>query len=250
MHYCVQIAYDGTDFSGWQRQLNAHTIQAEIEDGISKLLQQNITILGCGRTDTGVHAKDYYFNFDCSTSLPSNFLYKLNHLLPISIVVKNMYEVSEGFSTRFDAKERTYEYYIHTQKNPFLNAYSLYVGQRLDIEKMNKAGELLLGRQDFQSFSKAKTEVNNFYCEIHEAYWTENQTSQLVFKITANRFLRNMVRAIVGTLIEVGSGKQNPDYIVSVIEAKNRGAAGKSVAAHALFLTNIEYDKSTWQALG
>jgi tRNA pseudouridine38-40 synthase len=249
LHYCAQIAYDGTDFSGWQRQINAHTIQAEIEDNLSKLLQESITILGCGRTDTGVHAKDYYFNFSAENTLPNNFLFKINHLLPTSIVVKSVYKVAKGFSARFDANGRTYEYHIHMEKDPFQNAYSLFVEKGLDIAKMNEACQYLLGRQDFQSFSKAKTEVNNFFCDITRADWSVETNGQIIFTITANRFLRNMVRAIVGSLLEVGIGKQKPEYIVSVIAAKNRQAAGKSVAAKALFLTTIKYDKSEWQIL-
>jgi len=247
LNYCAEIAYDGTHFSGWQRQINAHTLQEEIENAISKILQEEITVLGCGRTDSGVHARSYFLNFKTNhQELNDQFIYKLNYLLPTTIVFECLWQVQDDFSARFDAESRSYKYYLHQEMNPFLNAYSLFYGRKLNIAAMNKACTFLLGRQDFKSFSKAKTEVNNFFCQISKAHW-EMEGEQLVFTIQANRFLRNMVRAVVGTLLEIGEEKKEPEHVIQVIKDQNRSSAGKSVAAHALFLEEIKYNQSLWQ---
>lgn len=248
MNYCAEIAYNGTDFSGWQRQINAPSIQQEIEQSLSLVLQDTIKIIGCGRTDTGVHARSYFFNFNCDFLVPKNLIFKLNNMLPKSIVFYALWEVNQDFNARFDAIDRTYQYHINSIKNPFLYDLSFYAPQKLDIAAMNEACTYLLGKQDFSSFSKVKTEVNNFYCEISHAAWELNE-NETVFTITANRFLRNMVRAIVVTMMEVGINKYIPKDIKTIIAAKNRNAAGKSVAAHALFLTSIKYDTTQWKKL-
>ena len=246
MNYSAEIAYDGTDYSGWQIQINAHTLQEEVETALSKILQERISIMGCGRTDAGVHARSFYLNFTTEQNLDEAFLYKVNHLLPNAIVFYHIWQVPDGFSSRFDAKSRTYKYYLHQQKNPFLNGFSLFNERNLDIVKMNEACQFLIGKKDFISFSKAKTEVNNFICDIENAHWAiENE--HLVFTIKANRFLRNMVRAVVGTLLDIGEGKQLPEFMIEVINKQSRSAAGKSVAAHGLFLEIVDYTKEEWQ---
>lgn len=245
MNYCFQIAYKGTAYSGWQRQKNAFTIQEEIENALSTILQEKVTILGCGRTDTGVHALDYYFNCKVNHELSFSILHKLNHLCSSDIGFKNLWQVPDDFSARFDALERSYIYRINTKKNPLNQDFSLWHSLNLDIKEMNKASEKLLGRQDFECFSKAKTEVNNFFCNITHAQFTQND-DEIVFTITANRFLRNMVRAIVGSLLDIGTGKNNAENIKTIIASKKRNMAGRSVAAKALFLSEIKYDKTQW----
>lgn len=247
MNYCVRIAYDGTNYSGWQRQTNAITVQQVIEEALNKLIQEAIQIIGCGRTDTGVHAMSYYFNFKTQKDLPENILFKLNAMCPHAIAFYDIWEVPRDFHTRFEAKERSYQYFIHTKKDPFSHAYSLLFTHELDIERMNKACQLLIGKQDFTSFAKTHTEVNNFFCTVSKAHWHVNEGKQLVFEVTANRFLRNMVRAMVGTLLEVGMGRQDISFITDVINAKDRSAAGQSMPGHALYLSKITYDQSLWQ---
>lgn len=248
MKYCFQISYNGASYCGWQRQKNAHTVQEEIENAISKILKEEIKINGCGRTDTGVHARNYYFDIKTEEPLTREVLHKLNGLCPKDIFFKNIWSVKDDFSTRFDASSRTYTYHISEHKNPFKEAFQLWYKPALDISLMNEACKHLMGKQDFECFSKAKTEVNNFYCTITHAEFVRND-DEIIFTITANRFLRNMVRAIVGTLMDIGIKKNPPEYIIEVIKSKSRSVAGRSVAAKALFLDKIEYDKSTWQSL-
>ncbi|MCC5923220.1 MAG: tRNA pseudouridine(38-40) synthase TruA [Crocinitomicaceae bacterium] len=243
--YFFCIAYDGTDFFGWQRQEDVLTVQEAIEQAISKLFgQKHFPITGCGRTDTGVHASYFIFHAD----LPSNqyaedqLKYKLNLILPKSIAIYSIQKVSPGLHARFDAKSRTYHYFIHTKKDPFLNGYSLYHPQQLDVAAMQEASLLLLGRQDFTSFSKLHTDVKHNYCEVYNAEWKQIAHHRLQFEISANRFLRNMVRATVGTLLLVGEKKMDPKDVKQILANKNRGTAGKSVAAHGLFLANVTYD--------
>lgn len=241
MRYLLQLAYKGTRYHGWQKQHNAITVQSVLEEKLSLILGENIETLGCGRTDTGVHAKDFYAHFDTTKTVDANrAVYKLNQLLPDDIVAIELYEVAEHFNARFDATSRTYEYWITQRPNPFLVDQAWYQYGILDIAKMNAAADLLVGKKDFQCFSKVHTQVDNFICDITYARW-EAKEAKLVFTITANRFLRNMVRAIVGTLLEVGKGKLTLEDLQQILESKNRCEAGQSVPAHGLFLTRIDY---------
>jgi tRNA pseudouridine38-40 synthase len=242
--YFFECAYDGTDFSGWQRQPNAETVQQTIELMLSRRFKNSeIPILGCGRTDAGVHANQFYFHVDLPDDMDLEQLkHKLNKMLPISIVIFSITPVSSDRHARFDASFRSYKYYIHVDKNPFLDKYSWYYPHPLDLEKMNRAAKLLVGEKDFTSFSKIHTDVFTNICNLTKAEWRESDNGQIVFEITANRFLRNMVRAAVGTLLEVGQGQIEPEAIVEVLKAKDRSRAGISVPAKGLFLDEVGYD--------
>ncbi|AMS25821.1 pseudouridine synthase [Bacteroidetes bacterium UKL13-3] len=241
MRYLLQLAYKGTRYHGWQKQHNAISVQSVLEEKLSLIVGENIETLGCGRTDTGVHAKDFYAHFDSTKTLDlSRMVYKLNQLFPDDIVAINLKVVAPDFNARFDAISRTYEYWITQTPNPFLGELAWYQYGKLDIDQMNEAAQLLIGKKDFQSFSKVHTQVDNFICDLTFAHW-DIQGEKLVFTITANRFLRNMVRAIVGTLMEVGKGKLSVQDVQDILESKNRCEAGQSVPAQGLFLTRIDY---------
>lgn len=240
--YFVQLSYRGTDFHGWQIQPNAITVQETLEKAFSLILRETIKIVGCGRTDTGVHAKQFYAHFDCSVSdidAPS-LLFKLNNYLPKSIALKRIFPVEAEAHTRFDATSRTYKYYISKIKTPFQHEETYYYPHLLNVLAMNKAAKVLFEYEDFTSFSKLHTDVKTNICKIKEAYWEENN-EQLIFTITADRFLRNMVRAIVGTLLEIGKGKWSIEDFKMIIEAKDRSNAGSSAPAQGLFLHHITY---------
>ena len=201
--------------------------------------------MGAGRTDTGVHAKEMYAQFDLETPFDiPNVIHKLNSFLPKDIVIYDVFPVDDEAHTRFDATKRTYEYHINTFKDAFLQEQSWYFHQKLDLDLMNQAAKSLFNHTDFQCFSKVNTDVNTFDCTIFEAYWKQ-ESGKLIFTISANRFLRNMVRSIVGTLINIGLHKITLDDFESIIESKNRDKAGFSVPAHGLYLTKIEYDYIT-----
>jgi tRNA pseudouridine38-40 synthase len=252
LRYFIKLAYNGTHYHGWQTQPNAVSIQETLNKSISVILNSQIVVTGAGRTDTGVHATMMYAHFDFESPIDTkNIVHKLNSYLPASVVVYEIILVHNDAHARFDAKKRTYEYHIHTLKNPFLENQSWLVKQPLDIAMMNEAAQLLLKYTNFKCFSKVNTEVHTFDCSIFEAHWTYTTTQQienklasdtLKFTISANRFLRNMVRAIVGTLVSVGLHKTTLEEFKAIIESKNRNEAGLSVPAHGLFLTNIEYD--------
>ncbi len=240
--YFVQLSYKGTDFHGWQIQLNAVTVQETLEKAFSLILRENIKIIGCGRTDTGVHAYQFYAHFDCNTVAYDldKLVFKLNTVLPKSIAIQRIFPVVSEAHARFDATSRTYKYYIAKVKNPFAYEQSYYYPFPLNISVMNEAAKTLLDYADFTSFSKLHTDVKTNNCKITEAYWEETD-EQFVFTITADRFLRNMVRAIVGTLFEVGKGKYGVERFCEIIEAKDRGKAGSSAPAEGLFLHKIVY---------
>lgn len=241
MRYFIQLAYNGSPFFGWQIQPNLTTVQGVIENALHLLLREEISVTGCGRTDTGVHAKQFFAHFETEQNIDSqNLTDKLNNFLPKEIAIEQIFSVANDMHARFSAISRTYKYYISTSKEPFNFHFSFRVYQKLDIEKMNQAADLLLHTEDFTSFSKLHTQVNNNICHVSEARW-QNENGQLVFTITADRFLRNMVRAIVGTLLEVGKGKLTLPEFQQIINQKDRGKAGKSVPAHALFLENVRY---------
>ena len=241
--YSIELAYNGNDFYGWQIQPRQISVQETIEKALSKLFDaKKINIVGCGRTDTGVHAKHYIAHVDLPSKWEEEILtHKLNRILPDSIVIYTIQKVNEDFHARFHAKARTYRYFIHSQKDPFINNTSLYYTKTLDMDKMNKAGLLLHGEKDFTSFSKLHTDVFTNICTVSKAKWTKVNEHAFYFEITADRFLRNMVRAIVGTLLEVGEGKITPDEITSILDKNDRCEAKMSVPAHGLFLWEITY---------
>ena len=213
--YLIEISFNGTNYHGWQIQNNALTVQETIQNGLNSIIKEvsNCSIIGCGRTDTGVHAEQFFHVDLPQINDDKKFTYKLNQILPKDIYVKKTIEVSDDFHARFSAKSRTYIYKIHQEKNPFDQSLSTYIGHPLDLDLMNQCAQLLLNYKDFTSFSKVHTDVNNFNCAISEAKW-ENKDGQLVFTVTANRFLRNMVRAIVGTMILVGKYKIDKEKVL------------------------------------
>ena len=248
--YFIELSYDGTSYHGWQVQPNGVSVQETLQQALSTLLRQDIEIVGAGRTDAGVHASMMVAHFDFSGSVELDaiqLVYKLNKLLPHDIAVRRVYQVPDDMHARFSATSRTYHYYIHTRKSPFLRHYSCLVTFPLDFDKMNEAANRLLEFEDFTSFSKVNTDTKTNICHVTEAQWKEITPLEgqgggaWRFTITANRFLRNMVRAIVGTLIEVGRGRMTVDEFCQVIEQKNRCSAGESVPGHALFLTDVRY---------
>jgi len=239
--FFIELAYNGTNYCGWQRQPNAPSVQAAIEDMLSRLYGgETVSILGCGRTDTGVHAHFFiaHIELPAETDL-SELAFKLNKMLPKDIVIFRIYPVKAEMHARFSATERTYRYFIHRSKSPFL-PNSLYLPKDLDYEAMNRAAKRLLGKQDFTSLSKLHTDVKTNVCTVTKAAWIQSG-EQWYFEITADRFLRNMVRATVGTLLEVGQGKISENDIPAILEAKNRSAAKVSVDAKGLFLWEVKY---------
>ncbi|SFW67100.1 tRNA pseudouridine38-40 synthase [Sinomicrobium oceani] len=241
LRYFIELSYHGKRYHGWQRQPNAITVQESLERAFSMVLRTPIHITGAGRTDTGVHAKQMYAHFDSDSTIDrENLIYRLNAFLPEDIAVYRIIPVAEDAHARFDATSRTYEYWINPVKNPFLEGLSYYNRNPLNVEKMNEVAQLLLGYQDFQCFSKSKTDVKTYFCDIKNAVW-ERCGDKLVFTITADRFLRNMVRAIVGTLLDAGQEKSSEENVKNILKSKNRSKAGVSVPAHGLYLTRIEY---------
>ena len=242
MRFFITLSYDGTNYHGWQVQPHSDSVQQRLQEALSLLLRQPTEIVGAGRTDTGVHARMMVAHFDSDKPVDGRQLcYKLNKLLPRDIAVQDVRPVDEDMHARFSATSRTYHYFIHTHKDPFLRSCSWHVPFALDFERMNEAAKLLLGNKDFTSFSKVNTDTKTNLCDVREAFWEEMAEGQWRFTITANRFLRNMVRAIVGTLVEVGRGRLEIEDVRSIIEAKDRCKAGESVPAHALFLVDIKY---------
>ncbi|MFK8038942.1 MAG: tRNA pseudouridine(38-40) synthase TruA [Crocinitomicaceae bacterium] len=240
--YFLRISYQGTNYSGWQIQPNAISVQEVIQNTLTKLNgNEQVKVMGCGRTDAGVHAIDFLLHLDFpEIEDQSHFIYKMNHMLPNDIAVHDIARMPEKAHTRFDAVRRTYKYYFHFKKNPFLSDRSLLISDSIDIEKMKEGGEELKLHSDFEAFSRVKTAVNNFICDLSDVNW-EREKDQLIFTISANRFLRNMVRAIVGTLIELGEGKISLEEFKEIIASKNRNNAGKSAPAKGLFLVEVEY---------
>ncbi len=240
MRYKIALSYFGEDFHGWQRQPNATSVQQTIEDAFAVIFKDSFNLVGCGRTDTGVHARNFIAHFDSENTYNSNIINKLNSYLPDSIAIHDINKTTNNFHARFDAKSRTYEYNINTLKNPFATRYSWYIPQAINVDKMNDIAQTLQEYTDFTSFSKLHTDVKTNNCSIKQAFFRE-ENNLLIFKITADRFLRNMVRAIVGTLILAGKNKIDKNDFKNIIEAKNRNKAGQSAPAKGLFLDNIEY---------
>jgi tRNA pseudouridine38-40 synthase len=239
--FFIQIQYKGTNYHGWQVQPNANSVQAEINHALATLLQEEIMVTGAGRTDTGVHATNFYAHFETEKTFDlEHICYKLNCILPKDISCVQLFKVNDDDHARFSATERTYEYWISVTKNPFLIDGAYFFNQALDIDKMNEAANLLIRKADFSCFSKSNTDTFTNDCTINKAFWGR-KNDLYIFTISADRFLRNMVRAIVGTLLEVGLGKIEPQEIEKIIASKNRSDAGTSVPAHGLYLTNIKY---------
>ena len=276
MRYSICISYDGAEFCGWQIQPSAPSVQQCLEGALSRLLNRPISVTGAGRTDTAVNALGYVAHFDLDGELPfgqDDLCYKLNAILPHSVAVFSVTPVADDFHARYSAKRREYTYFIHRQKDPFVRSYSWQCGYPvLDFDAMNAACQYLLGTHDFSCFEKTGTDVKTSVCTIYEAFWKPYDPShQLImpschseltsshselpschserseesnywyFRVSADRFLRNMVRAIVGSLIEVGRGKQSPEWIAELVASGTRGDAGESVPGHALFLSKVLY---------
>jgi tRNA pseudouridine38-40 synthase len=241
--YAIQLSYNGGRYFGWQRQPKEISVQEVLEKAFSTILREEIAVTGAGRTDTGVHASFYIAHFDTENEIIDSvqLAFKLNRFLPADIAIQKIWKVDSEFHARFSAVSRTYKYFISTVKNPFTTETSFQYTVPLNVDLMNQAAKMLFEFTDFTSFSKLHTDVKTNNCKIYEAEW-EKQGDQLVFTIKADRFLRNMVRAIVGTLIEVGKGKISIEQFAEIIERKDRGEAGTSVPPQGLFLVDIEYN--------
>ncbi|MFA6676737.1 MAG: tRNA pseudouridine(38-40) synthase TruA [Bacteroidales bacterium] len=259
MRYFLSLSFCGANYRGWQIQQNAISVQETIEKSLSTLLREKISITGAGRTDASVNAINYIAHFDSDSQFifkeHDKFLYKMNAILPYDIVINDVFSMHENAHARFDATSRTYQYFIHFHKDPFLQNSSFQYKFDLDIDAMNKAASFLIGRKDFSCFEKVNGGNTNSICTLYEAHWDivnkeapgspkssiAINNNQIVFTVRANRFLRNMVRAIVGSLLEIGRGRKNPEWIIDVINSKDRCLAGQSVPGYALFLTKITY---------
>tara|TARA_R110001632_G_scaffold145740_2_gene262643 strand:- start:426 stop:1226 length:801 start_codon:yes stop_codon:yes gene_type:complete len=255
LRYFIELSYFGKPYNGWQKQPNAPTVQQTIEEALSTILREPLTIMGAGRTDTGVHASQMFAHVDIPEAafakLPDDpadskcslLTKKLNSYLPPAIAIKHIFQVAPEAHTRFDAIQRSYRYRIAKSKDPFTTDLAFQCRYDLDVKAMNDAAAILLTYTDFECFSKSNTAVNTYLCTISEARWIAVE-DELHFIISADRFLRNMVRAIVGTLIEIGQAKHEPSWMHEVIKSKNRNIAGTSVPAHGLYLTRVSYPES------
>jgi tRNA pseudouridine38-40 synthase len=244
LRYFIEIAYNGTNYFGWQMQPNAITVQEVLEGAMSKLLRKEIKLSAAGRTDAGVHAKQLFAHFDFEEIHDlSQLVFRLNSFLPKDISVKNIISVREDAHARFHATEREYEYVISLKKDPFSEGFTYLLHQKPNVDAMNEAANTLLNYQDFQCFSRTNTDVKTYHCNVEKAYWRV-ENDRLIFTITANRFLRNMVRAIVGTLLDVGYAKITLEGFHAIIASKNRVNAGSSAPANGLYLTKVMYPES------
>ena len=241
MRYFIEIAYNGTQYSGWQIQPNAISVQHVLEGAMSTLLRKNVKLTGAGRTDAGVHARQLFAHFDLDEiEDTSDLIFRLNSFLPKDISIKNIIRVKDDSHARFHASEREYEYIIALKKDPFTQGFSYQLHQKPNMEAMNEAAKSLLDYQDFQCFSRSNTDVKTYHCIVKKAFWKE-ENDQLIFTIAADRFLRNMVRAIVGTLLNVGYGKTSIEEFHNIIASKDRVRAGASAPAEGLYLTKVSY---------
>lgn len=241
MKFFFEIAYHGKNYAGWQNQANAIGIQSVIENALSQMFRKEIKIIGSGRTDTGVHCEQQFFHCELEKEIEyESLIQKLNSFLPRDIVVKDIRKVKPDANARFDAMERTYHYRITRKKNPFLEGLAWHFFKPVDLQTMNEAAALLLGEHDFECFSKVNTDVNHFLCNIKKAEWKE-EGQRLEFTITANRFLRGMVRSIVGTLLDVGTGKTSMKEFQAIIQSRDRKRAGANVPPQGLYLIKVKY---------
>ena len=246
MRYFIEIAYNGTNYYGWQRQPNAITVQEVLEGAMTNLIREEIKLMAAGRTDAGVHAKQLFAHFDSEEIKDcSQLVFRLNSFLPRDISVKNIYLVKEDAHARFHAIKREYEYIVSLKKDPFSDGFSYLLHQKPAVASMNEAAATLLNYRDFQCFSRTNTDVKTYHCTIEKAYW-RLEDNQLIFTIVANRFLRNMVRAIVGTLLEVGYKKTSLTEFHAIIASKNRVNAGSSAPAKGLYLTKVVYPQEVF----
>ena len=242
MRYFFEIAFNGKPYHGWQIQENAITVQQIVQEKL-QLFHKNEkpTVTGCGRTDAGVHAEQFFFHVDIPPiSNLDKYCFQMNNMLPIEIQLKQIHLVKEDAHARFDALSRTYEYRFSTLKSPFNSGFVTYISEKINVNNMNECCQMIKGKHDFTSFSKTHTDVNHFFCEILEAEWVKKD-EQIIFRVKANRFLRNMVRALVGTMVLVGKEKISSSDFEKIIMSKDRTKAGPSAKAHGLFLTNIAY---------
>jgi tRNA pseudouridine38-40 synthase len=249
LRYFLEISYKGTHFHGFQEQENTLTVQGEINRVLKDLLGHPIESVGSGRTDTGVHCRSQFMHFDTANEIKNinNFIYRMNRMLPYEILIHQIFLVREELSARFSANSRSYEYHITQTKNPFSSEFAyFYPYPKLDLAKMNEAAAKLFTYTDFECFSKVQTEVAHFICHIKKAEWQEKD-GELVFYITADRFLRGMVRAIVGTLIEVGNGRMSIAAFEQVIQSKDRRKAGRAVPPQGLFLASVSYPSTIFR---
>ena len=248
--YFIEFSYDGTNYHGLQKQPSLSTIQESIEINMNKYLGVNSNLTLAGRTDTGVHAKQMFAHFDLNLDFKQDqFCNTMNKMLPKDITLESLSLVADDTHARFDASSRTYEYFVNSKKSPFNYRFSYYIKHQIDVEKMNKSCSRLINHLDFKCFSKSNTDVKTFNCDISYAKW-EVLDEGLKFKITANRFLRNMVRSIVGTMIEIGSSKISDADFQKILDSRNRSEAGLSVPSSGLFLTNVTYPQKfikTWK---
>lgn len=249
MRYFIYLSYDGTAYHGWQVQPNAVSVQQRMNEALSTLLRgKNSDVTGAGRTDAGVHAHMMVAHFDIEDEVDCVWLTeKLNRILPYDIVVNKVVRVKPDAHARFDAKARTYHYWVYTRKNPFKRHYAIRISYPLDFNCMNEAASYLLSVKDFTSFSKLHTDVKTNICRVTKAEWTRVDDDLWQFEITADRFLRNMVRAVVGTLVEVGRGRMSIDDFKRVVAQKDRCAAGDSMPGNALSLVDIAYDNNIFE---
>jgi len=245
MRYFMHLSFFGKHYHGWQRQPKDHSVQEVLEDRLGTLLGKPVDIVAAGRTDAGVHARIMVAHFDWEPPLRKDLLHRLNAFLPEDIAVQQIRPVKPDAHARFDALSRTYQYRLIQQKDPFEQDTAYYLGQPLDFEAMNTAAEALLEHSDFKAFSRVRTDVKTFICDIRHARW-ERQEEAWIFTITADRFLRNMVRAVVGTLLEVGKGKMTAADVKSIIKSRDRSRAGASVPAKGLYLTGITYPETIY----
>ncbi len=247
--YFIKLAYNGNPFSGWQRQPNALTVQEVLEKALQLQVKDSSSLTGCGRTDTGVHAHEFFAHFDCGRAFHASereqLAYQLNKMLPPEIALDRIMPVYGDAHARFSALSRTYEYHVLRKKDPFLFPNALYYNLPLDLDKMNAACRILLRTTDFECFSKVHTDVNHFHCRLERCFWKE-ENNLLIFTVEADRFLRNMVRAMVGTLIDIGRGKTSLEELERILKSRDRCRAGTSVFAGGLFLVKISYPDTIW----
>jgi len=246
MRYFIEFAYDGTAFHGSQSQPNGNTVQAEMEAAFATILREAVPLTFAGRTDAGVHAEQMVAHFDVPKAIPTNLGARLNNLLPASIAVRDIRRVKDDAHARFDAIERTYHYRITSRKDPFLCHNHTRVSAGLDFEAMNRAAAHMIGKQDFASFCRTHTDVKTTICDVRRAEWIRTNETEAYFAITADRFLRNMVRAVVGTLFDVGRGKMSEQEFIDIIAAKDRCQAGHSAPPEGLALVKIIYPKNIY----
>ncbi len=246
--YFIELAYNGSAYHGWQRQPNAISVQEALEEALTKLLNKSMVISGAGRTDTGVHALQMFAHFDVQQEIdkPNELVFLLNAFLKNDITIKKIHRVKSNAHARFDATNRSYEYHISSVKDPFRFGLYYYLKKKPNVDLMNQATKIILNHKDFKCFSRSNTDVKTFLCNVKIAAWKQEQSS-LVFYIQANRFLRNMVRAIVGSLLEIGFEKRKVEDMEDIIKNKDRSQAGFSAPAHGLYLTHIEYPKNIFE---